>query len=84
MIGWTLHPRRPAGILEDFMRRFRATDAMLFGAAAAMALAISVATPVKVQATPAIAKQTKQPCAKCHTSPPALNDYGKKYKAGGK
>jgi hypothetical protein len=66
------------------MRRFKATDVMLVGAAAVMALAISVATPVKVQATPAIASQTKQPCAKCHTSPPTLNDYGKKYKSGGK
>ena len=62
------------------MRRFRATHAMLVGAAAVMALAISVATPVKVQATPAIAAKEKAPCAKCHTAPPALNDYGKKYK----
>jgi len=31
-------------------------------------------------ANPAIAKQTGEPCTKCHTAPPALNDYGKKYK----
>jgi hypothetical protein len=34
-------------------------------------------------ANPAIAKKTGQPCAKCHTAPPTLNNYGKKYKAGG-
>jgi hypothetical protein len=34
----------------------------------------------QARATPAIAKQTGQPCSKCHTAPPALNDYGKKYK----
>jgi hypothetical protein len=27
-----------------------------------------------------IAQTTGQPCTKCHTSPPALNDYGQKYK----
>ena len=27
-----------------------------------------------------MAKKTGQPCTKCHTAPPALNDYGKKYK----
>jgi hypothetical protein len=31
-------------------------------------------------ANPDIAKNTGQPCAKCHTAPPALNAYGKKYK----
>lgn len=31
-------------------------------------------------ANPAIAKKTGEPCTKCHTAPPALNDYGKKYK----
>ncbi len=35
-------------------------------------------------ATPDIAKSTGEPCAKCHTSPPALNDYGKKYQADNK
>ncbi len=66
------------------MRPFKATTAMLLGAAAVMALAITVGTPKQVQATPAIAKQTGAACAKCHTAPPALNDYGKKYKAGQK
>jgi hypothetical protein len=34
----------------------------------------------QTMANPAIAQKTGQPCAKCHTAPPALNDYGKKYK----
>ncbi len=32
-------------------------------------------------ANPAIAKKTGEACTKCHTAPPTLNDYGKKYKA---
>jgi hypothetical protein len=40
---------------------------------------VTFATP-PAQANPAIAKATGQPCTKCHTAPPALNDYGKKYK----
>ena len=32
-------------------------------------------------ATPAIASKEKKPCAACHTTPPTLNDAGKKYKA---
>ncbi len=66
------------------MQSIRSTTAMLLAAAAVMALAITVGTPTQVQANPAIAKQTGQACGKCHTSPPALNDYGKKYKAGQK
>jgi hypothetical protein len=31
-------------------------------------------------ANPEMAKNTGQACAKCHTTPPALNDYGNKYK----
>jgi hypothetical protein len=34
----------------------------------------------QTMANPAIAKKTGQACGKCHTAPPALNDYGKKYK----
>jgi hypothetical protein len=47
-----------------------------------LAGAIIVITSGQSYATPAIAKG--QPCAKCHTTPPTLNDYGKKVKAGGK
>jgi len=32
-------------------------------------------------ATPAIASKEKKACGACHTTPPALNDAGKKYKA---
>ena len=62
----------------------------VLAAAAATASAIVIAAAMIVvaagqsMANPAIAQKTGQPCAKCHTAPPALNDYGKKYKAGGK
>ena len=42
---------------------------------------LAVATP-PASANPAIAMATGQPCTKCHTAPPALNDYGKTYKEG--
>jgi len=42
---------------------------------------LAVATP-PASANPAIAKATGEPCTKCHTAPPALNDYGKTYKEG--
>jgi len=44
---------------------------------------LAVAAP-PASANPAIAKATRQPCTKCHTAPPALNDYCKKYKEGQK
>ncbi len=47
-----------------------------------MAAAVIMFTSGPSMATPAIAQKTGQPCAKCHTAPPTLNDYGKKYKAG--
>ena len=52
--------------------------------AAVVGIAMSVAAVQQAAATPAIAKKTGQACNKCHTAPPALNDYGKKYKAGNK
>jgi len=62
-------------------------SAVLGGAAkAAAALSIAIAMIMLVSgqtmATPAIAQKTGQQCAKCHTTPPTLNDYGKKYKGG--
>jgi cytochrome c553 len=33
-------------------------------------------------ANPAIAKKTGKACGACHTTPPALNAAGQKYKAG--
>ena len=49
-----------------------------------LAGAMIMITSGQSMANPAIAKKTGQPCAKCHTAPPTLNDYGKKYKAGGR
>lgn len=40
--------------------------------------------PGKAQASAAIASQTGQPCAKCHTAPPKLNAYGQSYKKKGR
>jgi len=50
-------------------------------AAGAVSLLMVAATPHPALATAAIAKSTGQPCAKCHSAPPALNAYGKKYHA---
>jgi len=49
-----------------------------------LAFAMLAVTTPPVSATPAIAKSTGQPCTQCHTTPPTLNDYGKKYKEGTK
>jgi ABC-type anion transport system duplicated permease subunit len=35
----------------------------------------------QIMANSEMAKKTGQPCTQCHTAPPALNDYGKTYKA---
>lgn len=51
------------------------------GALAVLVFAMLAVTTPPVSANPAIAKATGQPCTKCHTAPPALNDYGKQYKA---
>jgi len=57
----------------------RTATATATAALAVLAFAmLAVATP-PASATPAIAKATGQPCTQCHTSPPTLNDYGKKY-----
>ncbi len=53
------------------------------GAAAAVVLTAGAMLTVASQpslATPAIAQKTGDACTKCHTAPPALNSYGKKYK----
>ncbi len=67
------------------MQNVTATRPAIVGTAAFMgAIVLTLAAvawaPRPAQATPAVAKATGQPCAKCHTAPPALNDYGKKYK----
>jgi hypothetical protein len=42
--------------------------------------AIITGASQQAMANPEMAKKTGQPCAKCHTAPPALSDYGQKYK----
>jgi hypothetical protein len=46
-----------------------------------LAGAIIAITSGQSMATPAIASKEKKPCTACHTTPPTLNDAGKKYKA---
>jgi hypothetical protein len=54
------------------------------GAAMAILMAAALVTVASrpTMATPDIARTTGQACSKCHTAPPALNGYGKKYKDG--
>ncbi|MET0719810.1 MAG: hypothetical protein ABWY64_03070 [Tardiphaga sp.] len=49
-----------------------------------IAFAMITTTSQPAMASAAIAKKTGQACAKCHSAPPALNAYGKKYKEGKK
>jgi len=65
------------------MRTVRAMliKAVAMGTVLLTAGAMIVLASGQAMANPAIAKKTGQACAKCHTAPPALNDYGKKYKA---
>jgi hypothetical protein len=58
------------------------TKTAAMASAILLAGAMVVAVSGQTMANPAIAQKTGQPCGKCHTAPPALNDYGKKYKAG--
>jgi len=53
---------------------------MTFSAALAAAAAFIMVASSQTMATPAIAQKEKAACTKCHTAPPALNDFGKKYK----
>jgi hypothetical protein len=53
--------------------------------AALVAAAALLVSPRQAAANPAMAQKTGQPCGKCHAAtPPALNSYGKSYKAKGK
>jgi hypothetical protein len=64
------------------------TRHVVFAGAVATASAVLLAgamimvSTAQTMANPAIAAKEKKPCAACHTTPPALNDAGKKYKAG--
>lgn len=67
------------------MRNATRMSAVLTAVAATVtAIVLGVAMTVMVSApsmaTPAIASKTGKPCATCHTAPPHLNAYGKKYK----
>jgi hypothetical protein len=55
------------------------------GIAAFVALALTATTvaPTAVEARPAFSQQTGAPCTRCHTTPPALTSYGKRFKAAG-
>ena len=54
--------------------------AMKISAVLAAAAAFVMVASAQSMATPAIATKEKAACNKCHTTPPALNDYGKSYK----
>ncbi len=58
--------------------------AMKVSAVLAVAAAVMMFASASSMANPAIAQKTGQACNKCHTAPPALNDYGKQYKAKNK
>ena len=62
------------------MMRTVLAEAVATGTALLTASAMIVLASGQSLANPAIAKKTGEPCTKCHTAPPALNDYGKKYK----
>ena len=69
------------------MRYSRKIGVVLSGAAGTLAViliasAIITVTSQQTMANPKMAQTTGQPCTKCHTAPPALNDYGQKYKDG--
>ncbi len=68
--------RKMEAIKAAIVRATVATAAL-----AVLAFAMLAVTTPPASANPAIAKATGQPCTKCHSAPPALNDYGKQYKA---
>lgn len=61
------------------MQRFLTAVTVLLSAGAIVLLASG-----QTMANPAMAQKTGKACNACHTTPPALNAAGKKYKAGGK
>jgi len=50
---------------------------------AVVVLGVVALTSGRVVATPAYTQQTGKPCNYCHTTPPDLNDQGKKFQANG-
>jgi hypothetical protein len=66
------------------MQSPKIASAILAGAAGVatviwIASAMIIVPSRQTMATEEIAKATGDPCAKCHTAPPTLNDFGKKY-----
>ena len=55
-------------------------NAMRMSVVLAAVAALMISVTGQSMATPAIAQKEKAACNKCHTTPPALNDYGKSYK----
>lgn len=56
-------------------------NAMRMSLVLAAVAAFMISITGQTMATPAIAQKTGEACTKCHSpAPPALNDYGKKYK----
>jgi len=80
-------PQVEFGHLEQGIMNIRASSFKIavhtapIVAAAVAALVMLTTTPRSALATPEFAKKTGQPCTKCHSAPPVLNDYGKKYKS---
>ena len=67
------------------MRCSKKIGVVLFGSAGPLAVILIVSAMITVtsrqtKANPKMAQTTGQPCTKCHTAPPTLNDYGQKYK----
>jgi hypothetical protein len=67
------------------MRCSKKIGVVLFGSAGPLAVILIVSAMITVtsrqtMANPKMAQTTGQPCTKCHTAPPALTDYGQKYK----
>jgi hypothetical protein len=79
-LGMTQDIRRMLMLNHAATYRTVALTAVEIAAVILIVLAMSTATPSTASANAAIAKSTGQPCTKCHTAPPALNNYGKKYK----
>jgi hypothetical protein len=50
------------------------------GIAAAILIVAMIGAPRPAMANPDMAKSTGKPCGACHTTPPTLNDYGKKFR----
>ncbi len=67
-------------------RSWLAVTILAVAASFALALAIAGTTtiaPRKAEATPAYTKKTGYSCKKCHTKPPKLNAFGRRFKARG-